>query len=389
MKSNSVKKIKILHLISTLDTGGAENFLSKLILGMDKKLFNNIVVSMTDIGPVGQILLNKGFSVFNLDMKKGLPDPMGLIRLIKIIKQEEIDIIQCWMYHANIFGLLMKLFFRKIKILWNIRCSNVNLKNYGLIYANTVKAGAVLSRIPDCIVVNSFAGKKFHINVGYGKKNTNWKVIQNGIDAKMFQSASEIDNNDGINKVRKELKISKNAFVITLIARFDPMKDHKTFFAAVKILLETNPQVHFILAGRGVDYNNLIISNYLISIKNTSNIHLLGERNDIKNIYLASDIASSSSSGEGFPNVIAEAMATSVPVVATNAGDSQLIIGKTGIVVPVQNPKALANAWQQMINAKHEYLLELGKMATERIINNFSFIKSVKKYESLYLSFRL
>jgi len=385
MKNSGINKIRILHLISTLDVGGAEKFLSKLVIGMDSNLFKNIVVSMTDIGPVGQTLLDKGIVVVNLDMKKGVPDPIGLIRLIKILKHYKIDIIQCWMYHANIFGLLTGFFFKKIKVLWNIRCSNINLSDYGFIYAMTVKAGATLSQLPNCIIVNSYAGEKFHIDIGYKYKSTKWHVIQNGVDIKEFQPVIGIDTSNEGYEIRKKLLIPEDGFVIALVARFDPMKDHKTFFNAVKIILEKNSQTHFILAGRGVDYNNSIIRNYMMPIINKSNIHLLGERNDIKSIYFASDVASSSSSGEGFSNAIAEAMITSIPVVTTDAGDSKLIVGKTGIVVPVQDANALADGWQQMINAKPEYLIELGKMAKERIVNNFNFIKSVKKYESLYL----
>jgi glycosyltransferase involved in cell wall biosynthesis len=374
-----MKMIKIFHLISTLDTGGAELFLSRLVARADKGRFENIVVSMTDIGNVGEKIASAGIPVYSLEMKKGLPDPVGIIRLIKQVRKFQPDIIQCWMYHANLLGLLMKLFFYRVKIIWNIRCSNMDFANYGIVYELTVKAGALLSGMPDCIIVNSFAGKKFHSCLGYSRAK--WAVIHNGVDCEKFKP---LDRNKS--KIRQELGIPETDFVIALVARFDPMKDHENFFTAAKILLETNPEVHFILAGRGVDQQNLKIKQYMSPINQKGNIHLLGERNDINNIYAVADIASSSSYGEGFPNVIAEAMAAGIPCVVTDAGDSSLIAGKTGFVVPVKDPEALASAWQHLIDASAEYVIKLGRMAEDRVKKRFDFNNAVERYENLWLN---
>jgi glycosyltransferase involved in cell wall biosynthesis len=370
----------ILHLISTLDTGGAEIFLFRLVSGMDKLKFKNIIVSMTDIGPVGKSMADNGIHIHALGMKKGLPDPRGVIELFKLIRHHKIDIIQCWMYHANLLGGFFKLVFPKIRIFWNIRCSNMKLGAYGTVYDFTIKAGAILSRFSDCIIVNSFAGKKFHKDIGY--QNKNWVVLHNGIDCdknRVWKTKNSV--------LLKELGLPENAVVVTSVARYDPMKDHKTFFKAAGILLKKNSNVHFIFAGRGMDRNNTSLKEQMCAIGQKENIHLLGERNDINRIYSISDLACSSSSyGEGFSNAIAEAMAASVPCVVTDAGDSAYIVGATGIVVPVNDPSALARAWEKMIQKGDIKLKELGSKAQKRIRTLFRIDHTISRYESLFIN---
>jgi glycosyltransferase involved in cell wall biosynthesis len=370
----------ILHLISTLDTGGAEIFLFRLVSGMDKTKFKNIVVSMTNIGPVGKSMAGNGVYIHALGMKKGLPDPGGMIELFKLIRHYKIDIIQCWMYHANLLGIFFKLAFPNIRILWNIRCSNMKFGAYGTVYDFTIKAGAILSRFSDCIIVNSFAGKKFHKDMGY--QNKNWVVLHNGIDCdknRVWKTKNSVS--------LKELGLPENAIVVTSVARYDPMKDHKTFFKAAEILLKKNSKVHFIFAGRGMDRNNTPLKEQMGAVGQKENIHLLGERNDINGIYSISDLACSSSSyGEGFSNAIAEAMAASVPCVVTDAGDSAYIVGATGIVVPVNDPLALSRAWEKMIQKGDIKLKELGSKAEKRIRTQFRIDDTISRYESLFIN---
>ena len=373
-----MKMIKIFHLISTLDTGGAELFLSRLVARADKGRFENIVVSMTNIGNVGEKIASAGIQVFSLGMKKGLPDPVGMIRLIKQVRKFQPDIIQCWMYHSNLLGVFIKLFFPKIKIIWNIRCSNMEFGAYGIIYDLTVKAGAFLSRMPDFLIFNSFAGKRFHFELGYW--NSKWAIFHNGIDPEKYRPLLRKDH-----FLRAELDIPEKSFVITCVARFDPMKDHKTFFDAVKIILENKSDVHFIMAGRGMIPENKIIQEQIKEIEKKEHIHLIGERADINRLYSISDLACSSSAyGEGFSNAIAEAMAASVPCVVTDTGDSAFIVGNTGAVVPVRDSTALAREWKKMMETDGISFLEYGKQAEKRIHTKFRLAHTITRYESLF-----
>ena len=172
--------------------------------------------------------------------------------------------------------------------------------------------------------------------------------------------------------------------MIGLIARFDPMKDHQTFFNAASLLLETHPSVHFILAGQDITGDNPGLHLLIGDFRNSPQFHLLGQRGDIPDILNALDIATSSSLSEGLPNTIGEAMATGVPCVVTDVGDSRVLVGDAGHVVPKNSPKLLARAWQKMIDAGPDHIRLLGGRARKRIEQHYNLDSSVRHYEKLY-----
>jgi glycosyltransferase involved in cell wall biosynthesis len=373
-KKQDLIPIKVLHLISTLDVGGAEQNLLRLISTMDTSTFQNHVVCMTKPGIVGQKLEKTSTPVSSLNMKKGVPDIRAVLRLRFLARLLRPDIIQCWMYHANLLGLTIP---DRARILWNIRCSDLDLSLYGTVYRFAVMAGARLSSIPYAVAANSIAGRDVHERLGYHPQK--WVIIPNGFDTEIFKP-----DPDARFRIRSELGIPDDALVIGLIGRFDPMKDHSSFFAASLSFLKPYPHTHFILAGRGVTNENPQIRDQLGQRANLKKFHLLGERDDIPRILSAIDIASSSSISEGFPNAIGEAMACGVPCVATDAGDSGLLMGDTGLVVNRKSPQELCKAWDMIARMTPEARLEMGSRARERIQKHYSQDKTTRSYEDLY-----
>jgi len=369
------RPIRILHLISTTDVGGAETSLARLVTGLDRERFENLVVSMTTLGPVGIELQKAGIRVAALGMHKGLPDPRGIVRLARIVRQFKPDIIQGWMYHANLLSLLFGRGGRKV--FWNIRCSDMDLSQYGSIYRWTVKAGARLSGQSDLVIANSEAGRKWHERLGY--KPRHWQIIPNGIDTDVFKPDPEAGN-----LIRQELGIPQDATAIGLIARFDPMKDHATFFKAAASLQADRPDLHFILAGRGVEPTNRAIPKMMADLPRPEQFHLLGERTDIPAIMNALNLACLSSISEGFPNVLAEAMSCGLPCVSTAVGDAAMIIAGTGLTVPPAEPQAMATALRELCNLDQTKRQELGRRARLRIIENYSLTKFISSYAQIY-----
>jgi len=367
-------RIRVLHLISTLDIGGAEMNLLRLVQGISKR-YESHVVSLTSIGPLGERIRELGTDVQALGMKKGLPDPRGVIRLARIVRRFNPHVIQSWMYHANLLGLITAY---RIPLVWNIRCSDMDLRRYGRIYRWTVKAGALFSPLPDAVVVNSIAGKNFHGSLGYSPRT--WTVIHNGFDTAVYRP-----DESSRRSVRKQLGIPDAAPVIGLMNRYDPMKDHATFFRAATLLSSMDATVHFILAGRGVSEENPALSSLMSMMPHAGHVHLLGEQRDVPRLLNAFDIATSSSSyGEGLPNAIGEAMATGIPCVVTDAGDSALLVGDTGIVVPKRDPEALCAAWQRLLDAGPDSRRAMGERARKRIMDHYSLQAMINRYEDLY-----
>lgn len=345
----------------------------RLVQSISKK-YENRVVSLTTIGPVGETIRDLGVQVQALSMKKGMPDPRGAVKLARIIRRFQPDIIQCWMYHANLLGLAVS---HRRRLVWNIRCTDMDLARYGMVYRWTVRAGALFSSIPDAIVVNSQAGRDFHASLGYSPRK--WDVIANGFDTTMYRP----DASSG-QYIRARFAIPENAPVIGLVNRYDPMKDHATFFRAASLLSQNNSAVHFVLAGRGVIEGSPEISPHQGTMKKIRNIHLMGHRDDIPRVLNALDIAASSSISEGLPNAIGEAMATGVPCVVTDAGDSALLVGDTGIVVPKRDPEALCAAWQRLLDAGADFRETMGERARKRIMEHYSLQAMIRRYEDLY-----
>jgi glycosyltransferase involved in cell wall biosynthesis len=367
-------RIKVLHLISTLDVGGAEQNLFRLISTMDKAAFQNHVVCMTKPGSIGQKLEKTGTPVYSLNMKKGVPDIRAVRRLRFLARLISPDIIQCWMYHANLMGLTIP---ERSRILWNIRCSDLDLSLYGTVYRFTVMAGAWLSPIPYAVAANSMAGRDVHERLGYHPNK--WVIIPNGFDTELFKP-----DPDARFSIRSELGIPDDALVLGLIGRFDPMKDHSSFFAASMSFLTSYPHTHFILAGRGVTNENPQIRDQLGQGTDLEKFHLLGERADIPHILAAMDIATSSSLSEGFPNAIGEAMASGVPCVATDAGDTGLLMGDTGILVSRKAPLEMCMAWDTIARMTPGERIDMGSLARERIVHQYSQDRTTHRYEDLY-----
>ena len=374
----SNKRIKILHVITSLDVGGAELVLYRLVKNMNAARFENQVVSLVHPGKVGERIQALGVRVFSLEMQSGRPDLGGLFRLAGLLRRESPDLLQTWLYHADLLGLLAART-KGVPVLWNIRSSNMDMTHYRRLSGLVLKACVRLSGWPAAVVVNSRAGQAFHEQLGYHPRR--WVYIPNGIDTDQFRPDLSART-----ALRNELGLASDALLIGLIARFDPMKDHENFMLASSRLAAKAPDVHFVLAGNEVDPSNPFFGNYLESNALHGRLHLLGQREDTPSLMAALDIASLSSYGEGFPNTIAEAMSCGTPCVVTDTGDSAFLVGTTGIVVAPKDPQALADGWQQMIAMGIEGRKTLGAAARQRIQLNFQQDEITRQYEQLYES---
>jgi len=161
-RGEDLKPIKIVHLITELNTGGAEQMLCKLVTHMDRKAFRPLVVSMTDRGPVGEKLASEGVPVLELGMRLGRPTPAGLLKLCRLLRKHDPNVLQTWLYHADLLGLLAGKVSAVKRIVWGIRCSDMDLRNYSPLTALTVWSNARLSCFPDAILVNSEKGRQVH-----------------------------------------------------------------------------------------------------------------------------------------------------------------------------------------------------------------------------------
>lgn len=365
--------------------------LLKLLTQTDKQRFSNTVICLTNLGNVGIKIVQQGIPVYCLHMKRGKINIADAVRLWRMLRFLKPVILQTWLYHSDLLGALVGAAAGIKNVCWNIRCSSQDFSEYTASTKWVVRVCALLSFLPRRIVTNSHDAKAFHLRHGY--RSDKWAVIPNGCDTNTFRP----DRNQkytllldleltGEKQSRKEIIAGRasEVYLIGLFARFDPMKDHSTFFKAAEILLERMGNVHFVLAGSKIVNENEGLSGK-ISNRWRDHFHLLGERDEMEELTAALDIACLSSYGEGFPNVVCEAMACGVPCVVTDVGDCARIVGRTGRVVPARRPEALARAWLELLEMDDQERSRLGAAARRRILENFELSKIVKEYESLYL----
>lgn len=375
---NNVNRLSVVHIITGLSIGGAEMMLYKLLCATDRTNFDPAVVSLRDRGALGKKIEDLGIAVYTLGINPVCPTPSAFWRLVKLVRRLQPHIIQGWMYHANLAALLAGRFApNRPPVLWNIRHSP-DLKNEKRMTKIMINLGALLSPYPVGILYNSQASARRHKLIGYNTERE--LIIPNGFDCSRLKPSSYMRL-----WLRQRLGLDENTVLIGLLARYHPMKDHANFLRAAGKLADNFPDVHFVLAGRDADESNRDLMKMVKDCRLAGRVHLLGEQTDLPEITAGLDIVSLSSAwGEGFPNVIGEAMLCGVPCVVTDVGDSPRVVGNTGIVVPPRDSGALVAAWKALIDTGPEGREQLGKAARKRIVEHFSLPQIASLYESFY-----
>ncbi len=373
------RPISILFLITGLIADGAERMLYRLISRMDRTRFVVTVVNMADVGSLGEQIRAVGVPLRSLGMSPGVPNPMSFLRLARWLRQDPPDVIQTWMYHADLVGALAAKVAGDIPVAWGIRHSDLSNHGSRRFTIHTMRVCAKVSRwLPARIVCCSQASQRVHTALGYASQKM--IVIPNGFDLHAFKADPAARES-----VRAELQIPPDAPLIGLVGRFNPQKDHRNFVRAAALLHRSRPDVHFLLCGDDITWENAELRGWIEEAGIRKQCRLFGRRKDMSRLTAALDIAASSSSfGEGFPNVIGEAMACGVPCAVTDVGDSALIVGQTGRVVPPQNPKELAKALHELVELGREGRTRLGMAARRRIKEHFDLPDIVTRYQNLY-----
>ncbi|HEX6039718.1 glycosyltransferase [Longimicrobium sp.] len=374
MTGPAARPLTVVHLITGLNRGGAEMFLARLVGGLDRGRFRNVVVSLTDEGDVAPFIRAAGVPVHALGMRRGVPGPGALVRLVALLRRERPDVLQTWLYHADLAGLLAGRVAGVPAVAWNLRCSDTAGAGGPSLLLRALRA---LSSRPDVVVVNSRTGWHHHARLGYRPRG--WALIGNGVDVDAFRPSPAART-----RLRAELGIGSGAPVVGMVARWDPLKDHGTFVRAAGRLHAARPDAVFVLAGRGVNGGNEALRAQLEGAGLDGSVRLLGPRDDLSDLYPVFDVAALTSTSEGFPNVVVEAMACGVPCVVTDAGDAAAIVDGTGAVVPPGDDGAVAAAWARLLDLPADERAALGRAARARVVEAFSLEAALRSYEALY-----
>lgn len=363
--------MRILHIITNLGDGGAE----KVLYNICKHDFANqhIVICLKDSGKYSPLLKNIGIEVFFL--KINIFSIYKFFFLVKKLRSLNPDVVQTWLPHADFIGGIAARLAGINRVLWNVRYSNVK----GVVKLRTLVLINILSKlsyfVPKMIIVVSKSALKNCNDLGFCSEKL--ILIQNGYDLSIFNPFEKK------NFIKKKFEIKSDTHLIGSVARYDLTKDHKNLLSSLSIIKKKNINFFCVLIGSNIKNKNLIKEIKKLDLRDC--IKLISECNDVSEYMKEIDIHILSSKTEGFPNVVAESMACGTPCIVTNVGDSALIVGKTGWVVPPSNSNKLAYAIEDALS-------EVGKKnwnkrcdeARLRIKNNFGINKMIKSYNIIW-----
>ncbi len=378
--------LKVVHFITDLDTGGAEMMLYKLLAVWQlESSISSTVVTLMKRGSITDRIESLGVKVYSLGMVQGGWPTLGmLLELNRIIRTVRPDLIQGWMYHGNIAATVATLFLRlslhSVRLVWNIRQTLYDIGYEKRLTRLLIDLNRLCSRLPSKVIYNSTLSAEQHEGIGFSIKRR--EVIPNGFDLQRFRP-------DGSATVtlKRQLGMPMDTLLVGHISRFHPMKGHTTLLQAARLVVDDlgeQNRVRFLLIGRGVTKQQDELVRLIDELELSPYVSLMGERSDVERIMAAVDLVVSPSSwGEGFPNVVGEAMACGTPCVVTDVGDSATVVDNTGRVINAKDYNAMAREIEMML-LNQEKRIELGDQARRRVEEHYSIDAIATRYQNFY-----
>ena len=356
--------MKILFLIQNLEPGGCERQLITLANGLHKAGTSVAVAVFYPGGSLEEELAQAGVRIIQL-RKRGRWDIAGFLwRTFRAVKREEPDVLYSFLPVANLVASLLGAFLPGVRVVWGVRASAVDSAGYGWVTWLTYWLQKLCSRSPALIIVNSEAGRDYHVRLGYPAGRMT--VVWNGIDVDRFSHDA-----DARARQRALWGVGPDEALIGLVARLDPIKDHPTFFRAAAEIAPDYAGLRFVCVGDGSSAYRRELAVLSQELGIAERIIWAGASGDMPAAYNALDIATCASYSESFPNVVGEAMACGVPCVSTDVGDCAVIVDGTGLLVPSRNPGAMAAAWCDLLNRDRDERAALGRLARTRVQTEF------------------
>lgn len=375
---SQISVVHVCHIIVGLKVGGAELMLKRLVESHNcNPNYRHTVMSLTGIGTLGLQLQALGVDVHTLGMRSVLDILRVMWRLMRLIRTTRPDVVQTWMYHADLLGGVAARLAGNRNVIWGIRTTDVTAGgNPATAFVRQLCAW--LSRtVPHTIVCAADASRRAHIAVGYDAARM--VVVPNGFDLTRLVATPAQRNS-----LRLQSGFEQELVVVGYLGRFHPAKDQANFVRAAGLVARQFGNARFLMVGRGLDANNVQLAQWIRATRCADRFVLLGERADVPVCLAAMDLFCLSSRTEGFPNVVAEAMAMGLPCVITDVGDAAMLVADTGVVVPKEDSAALAFGLGQLLAMTPDARQQLGQKAKARIHAEFSIDRARERFESIY-----
>lgn len=371
----------VLHFTPSVGGGGAEAMLCNLVEAMSGGPWRNVVVAVkTGTNGCQAARMKKVADAFyDLD-SNSLLRPALFKRLLAIMQLEKPDVVQTWMHHADFIGGLVARLSGVKRVVWGIHSRAIfrwpgdsDLKF--TLFQAAIRAAALA--VPQRIVSCSETAIDDHASMGFPRRKM--AFIANGISTERFHPSVET----GV-ATRLSLGIPLDAPVVGFVGRFHPVKNLSLFFRAAAELQKRMPEAHFIMSGGSAMTLDEKARPAYDALPDKAAVHFLPFNAGTETVYPACSVFTLCSESEALPMTVLEAMACGVPCVTTDVGDCARVIADTGLVVPSNDPVALASGWQKMLTAESSLRNTLSQRARERILAHFSIAHAARQYQETY-----
>ena len=367
--------MRLLHVITGLGSGGAENMLVNVVRALPAPRFEHVVVPLTSGGAMRGSAEAAGARLVDFRMSRSLGGVLALRHLRRVIDDAAPDVVQGWMYHGNFAAAIAA---GGRPVLWNVRQTLERLGDN-----KTTTAGVILACVPLAgrvrrVIYNSSRAALQHERHGYPASKR--LLIPNGFDLARFRPSAEARAS-----LRAALGLPAEALVVGRVARDAAMKDHATLFDAFSRILAALPEAHLVCVGHGMTADAPHLRALAAAHGVGARLHLLGERPDVAELTAGFDIAlSSSAHTEGFANVVGEAMASGVPIVATDVGEASEIVGDVRRVVAPRDAAALADRAIALLRMSAAERRAIGLADRDRIAGRYALAVIAERYATCW-----
>lgn len=363
--------MKILFLSTSMGMGGADQQLLSAARELRARGHDIMIVSLTALGAMGMEARAEGFPTESLGMARGVPDPRGLVRLVRLVRAWRPDVIHSHMVHANLLARVVRLLAPAPALVSTIH----NITEGGALLMAGYRVSNTL--VDHMTIISQAAADRFiRDRIVPSRLLT---VIPNGVDARVFAQAAP----EAREAMRRSLGLS-DEFAWLAVGRFELAKDYPTMLRAFAELRERRPNARLLLVGEGALQGET--EALAAGLGLTPAVRFLGVRRDVPEVMRAADGYLMSSAWEGMPMVLLEAAAAALPIVTTNVGGTGEVVEdeRTGFLVPARNPSALATAMERLMTLSEAQRRAMGDGGRERVMSRYSLNRVVERWEALY-----
>lgn len=369
-----------MHLVSSEGVTGAaqQSLFMPMLTRMPKARVKMLVVALSPNVVPGAVLRQNGVPVYDVALSKHRFSLAAFGQLLKTMRAFRPDVIHAWGHSAQVVSHWLRGRCEwDVKLVWTNANTTPLSRKAGMIDRQKLKYAAKFAKHADAIVYTSEAGASAHRRVGFPEES--YTVVPLGVDPTRFKPDLAARR-----KVREQLGLTNEAFVIGMIAPFQPEYDHTTLFKAVGELIKTNPNVSVLLAGHGVQKGNAPLMALVGGGTLGTRTHLLGEWSDVAAFFNACDLACSSALADQARMSLVMAMLCGVPCVATGMGAQGEVIGQFGVAVEPGSPTALIRGITRVMQMPQDKRAYMAQGARKHALTNFVSIRSLQKYLQLY-----